>query len=70
MLFRSLRWAMRRDEANPLRSGTGEGRYIDIYVSYTKNIKEDRKIWGSMPYTAPGTLRINGRIVHGCSGFL
>lgn len=47
MLFRSLRWAMRGDEANPLRSSTGEGRYIDIYVSYTKIIKEDRKIWGT-----------------------
>lgn len=62
MLFRSL--------ANPLRSSTGEDRYNDIYVSHTVNIKEDRKIWGSMPYTAPGTLRINGRTVHGCSCFL
>ena len=46
MLFRNLRWAMRGDEAKPLRSSTGEGRCI--YVSSTKNIKEDRKILGSM----------------------
>ena len=61
MLLGSWGWVVGW-ETDFLRRGPGEGRNIDLHISYIKKITADRKFFGSMPDTPPGVPRVGGKL--------